>query len=489
MNIVLNKTFLNVFKFFSKKSLNDLIIIFDEAHNLERVARKVYDKHISERRLEFGLGELGHILDEIKEWKNDLLNNSNLTQEDVEEAIQRRYSMDEEQIKSLQSFIECILVAMRSIKIDETIIKSATENYNPNIQIADPKKPYDDRKDEFKKELLRTVGGNEKFVRESMSKLYAFGQWLDERLSEEDENELKSSCTIISGSLYEYIEEIPKKNGYYPHMSIRKNKNKYGKIIRQINIHLSLPEIITAPVIMEMYGGILMSATLEPFDVLKQVLGIGRETVERTEGLRFPLKNRRTYIVGRDKELDVGWDRIKYRYVPDMLVAQNDTNPVSEKYQQNTVEYIIDGSNRSVLIFFKNKQEARKYYNLLKNKYNGRILLNDSSNNSGNIKDEFYLMGDRGQKPIMCTYIGGSLAEGVDFRDDRARAVVIVGIGYTSSDMLTNADITAYNVKFGGNIGWTYVVQVPTIRKIRQAMGRVIRSDTDYGVRIGLVIK
>ncbi len=95
-----------------------------------------------------------------------------------------------------------------------------------------------------------------------------------------------------------------------------------------------------------------MSATLEPFDVLKQVLGIRRETVERTEGLQFPLKNRRTYIVGRNKELDVGWDRIKYRYVPDMLVAQNDTNPVSEKYQQNTVENIIDGSNRSVLIFW-----------------------------------------------------------------------------------------------------------------------------------------
>lgn len=109
-----------------------------------------------------------------------------------------------------------------------------------------------------------------------------------------------------------------------------------------------------------------MSATLEPFDVLKQVLGIERETVERTEGLQFPLKNRRTYVVRRDKELDVGWDRIKYKNVPDMLVSKNDTNPASEKYQQNTVENIIDGSNRSVLIFFKNKKEARKYYNLLK---------------------------------------------------------------------------------------------------------------------------
>lgn len=489
VNIVLNKIFLNIFKFFSKKSLNDLIIIFDEAHNIERVARKVYAKHISERRLEFGRGELEHVLDEIKERKNDLLNdrNLNLTKEDVEEEIRRRYPIGEEQLKSLQSFIECTLVAMRSIKIDETIIKSATDEYKPNIQIADPRKPYYDRKDEFEEQLLKAVGGNENLIRESISKLNALGYWLDKRLSEEDEHELKSSCTIISGFLHEYIEEMPKKNGYYPYMSI--SKNNYGQILRQLNIHLSLPEIITAPVIMEMYGGILMSATLEPFDVLKQVLGIGREMVERTEGLQFPLKNRRTYVVGRDKELDVGWDRIKYRNVPDRLVSENDTNPVSEKYQQNTVENIIDGSNRSVLIFFKNKQEARKYYNLLKNKYNGRIFLNDSSNNSGIIKDKFYRMGDRGQKPIMCTYIGGSLAEGVDFRDDRARTVVIVGIGYTPKDMLTYADITAYKVKFGEDIGWKYVVQVPTIRKTRQAMGRVIRSGTDYGVRILMDIR
>lgn len=159
--------------------------------------------------------------------------------------------MDEEQLKSLKSFIECILVALRSIKIDETIIKSATDKHI--IQIANPKKPYDARKDEFKDELLRTVVGNEKFIQESISKLQAFGYWLDERLSEEDEHELKSSCTIISGFLHDYIEEMPKKKGYYPYMSI--SKNNYGQIFKQLNIHLSLPEIITAPVIMEMYGG------------------------------------------------------------------------------------------------------------------------------------------------------------------------------------------------------------------------------------------
>jgi len=32
--------------------------------------------------------------------------------------------------------------------------------------------------------------------------------------------------------------------------------------------------------------------------------------------------------------------------------------------------------------------------------------------------------------------------------------------------------------------GWAYAVEIPTIRKTRQALGRVIRSPEDFGVRI-----
>jgi DNA excision repair protein ERCC-2 len=43
---------------------------------------------------------------------------------------------------------------------------------------------------------------------------------------------------------------------------------------------------------------------------------------------------------------------------------------------------------------------------------------------------------------------------------------------------------SAYDHSFGYGAGWEYAVQVPTVRKIRQAMGRVVRSPVDYGVRI-----
>jgi DNA excision repair protein ERCC-2 len=61
---------------------------------------------------------------------------------------------------------------------------------------------------------------------------------------------------------------------------------------------------------------------------------------------------------------------------------------------------------------------------------------------------------------------------------------VVVGVGYSALNDRMHAVESAYDHEFGYGAGWEYAVQVPTIRKIRQAMGRVVRSPTDYGVRI-----
>ncbi|MFZ3059499.1 MAG: helicase C-terminal domain-containing protein [Candidatus Methanoperedens sp.] len=41
---------------------------------------------------------------------------------------------------------------------------------------------------------------------------------------------------------------------------------------------------------------------------------------------------------------------------------------------------------------------------------------------------------------------------------------------------------SAYKAEFGH--GWDYAIEIPTIRKVRQALGRVVRSPFDYGVRV-----
>ena len=59
-----------------------------------------------------------------------------------------------------------------------------------------------------------------------------------------------------------------------------------------------------------------------------------------------------------------------------------------------------------------------------------------------------------------------------------------MGVGYPALNDRMNAVESAYDHVFGYGAGWEYAVQVPSIRKIRQAMGRVVRSPADFGARI-----
>ncbi|MFB6141636.1 MAG: helicase C-terminal domain-containing protein, partial [Halosimplex sp.] len=96
----------------------------------------------------------------------------------------------------------------------------------------------------------------------------------------------------------------------------------------------------------------------------------------------------------------------------------------------------------------------------------------------------------------------GTLAEGVSFDGDDARTVVVVGVPYPHLDDRMDAVQEAYDAAFGDEdeqgagssggrnrdddegAGWRYAVEIPTVRKTRQALGRVVRSPEDFGARI-----
>jgi len=87
------------------------------------------------------------------------------------------------------------------------------------------------------------------------------------------------------------------------------------------------------------------------------------------------------------------------------------------------------------------------------------------------------------------TSLWGTLGEGVSFDGDDARTVVVVGVPYPHLSDRTEAVQDAYDRAFADrdrarDPGWTYAVEIPTIRKTRQALGRVIRGPEDFGVRI-----
>jgi DNA excision repair protein ERCC-2 len=82
--------------------------------------------------------------------------------------------------------------------------------------------------------------------------------------------------------------------------------------------------------------------------------------------------------------------------------------------------------------------------------------------------------------------MGGRVSEGVDFPNDELQVVIVVGIPYAKPSPSSNAVRDLYMRRYGRDKGWQYAIEVPAIRKVQQAIGRLIRTEKDIGVAIAL---
>lgn len=77
------------------------------------------------------------------------------------------------------------------------------------------------------------------------------------------------------------------------------------------------------------------------------------------------------------------------------------------------------------------------------------------------------------------TVVGGIFGEGVDLIDDRLSGVIIIGVGFPSMTFERDLITTYYDNRQESGRNYAYIY--PGINKILQAMGRVIRSESDKG--------
>lgn len=83
---------------------------------------------------------------------------------------------------------------------------------------------------------------------------------------------------------------------------------------------------------------------------------------------------------------------------------------------------------------------------------------------------------------VLFAVTGGRISEGLDFPGEELEVVIIVGIPYPHPNARLNALVRYCDYRYGN--GWDHAIKTPTMRKMRQAIGRVIRSETDRGVAV-----
>ena len=279
-----------------------------------------------------------------------------------------------------------------------------------------------------------------------------------EREYKSGDADTRRDCAALSafGFIDSYLRNADEP-GYFPVAGVRRGEGD-DRVAARAELYTCLPDEVTASLFDSVHASVLMSATLRPFDVLSRVLGLN-DPVELAYGTHFPEERRETFVAD----------------LPALFSSERDDPGVTQEVT-TFLEDVIDHSAGNALVFFPSFGEAERYHGLLD--VDAELVLDRVGESARSVRRS---LEEDGKRAVL-TYLWGTLTEGVDFPDDVARTAVVVGVGYPYLSDRKRAVESAYEEEFGD--GWKYAVEAPTVRKTRQALGRVVRSPDDYGVRI-----
>ncbi len=244
---------------------------------------------------------------------------------------------------------------------------------------------------------------------------------------------------------------------------ISEKQSKYGPFLT-LNYSCLDPSIITTPIFNRIHAGVLMSGTLKPTFMYKDVMGIERGR-EQEYGSPFPAENKLSMIIPETST--------KYS-----LRSESMYQRIGEKCSE--LASLIPGN---VAFFFPSygvRDGVGRFFRSTK-----KIFIERSEMSKE--EKEIFLAQFKAENQsggALLGVTGANFAEGVDLPGDLLNGVVVVGLPLAKPDLKTQEIIQYYEKKYGK--GWDYGYIYPAINKCLQSAGRCIRSETDKGAVIFL---
>lgn len=403
----------------------EVIAIFDEAHNIEQAARDHAGQTLSERTLDAAI-------DECREYDDNRADVGEQVFRDFRSALQSAYADVAENQTINQDDWSDIEITLEGGT--DALTRQFKEAHVTNQSIPD-----------------------------QLEAVREFGQELDrqyESAYKRGDSETRQECpTRTAAAFIDAYLEKHSDTEIYPVVSVTRSST--GDIYGRAELYTCLPETVTQPLFAGLHASILMSATLRPFEVTAQSLGLS-EPETMAFSLPFPLQNRRTFAVN----------------VPPLFAADRD-DPHLQETVTTVLEDAIKFTPGNVLVFFPSYAEADRYTSLVET--GGSVYCDKPGTRVESMRQSFVESSDA----ALFTSVWGTLTEGVSFDGDAARSVIVVGVPYPHLNDRLRAVQDAYADAFDEpDAGWKYAVEVPTVRKTRQALGRVIRSPAEVGTRL-----
>lgn len=267
----------------------------------------------------------------------------------------------------------------------------------------------------------------------------------------EESSKEKSATLLISKFLKEW----------------QKEQKGYLRVLRRKNNQISLKVLCLDPspatsILNDTYATILMSGTLVPLEMHRDLLGLKPEKTEMYEySSPFPKENR-VNIVCTD---------ISTKY----------TKRNNEEFQKiaDKISDVISITPGNTGVFFPSYAVLESIIPLIKTKKKKFIQKREMSPNDvkETIKDYKML---KNEGAVIFGVQGGSFSEGIDYANGEMKCAIVVGVGLDEMNLEIKGIIDYYQQKFGK--GWEYGYLYPGVIKGLQASGRCIRSEKDRAV-------
>ena len=237
--------------------------------------------------------------------------------------------------------------------------------------------------------------------------------------------------------------------------------------ILSLNYKCLDPGVVSRFVVSQAFSTVLMSGTLTPTSMFREVLGFEEnDTEEMVLESPFPEENRLSIIIPKTSTKFTARNEAQYRDIGGVVTK---------------VVNAVPGNTAVFFPSFRLRDDVYKHMrDCEKTVFVERPGL--TKREKEELLENFKSYKEAGA--VLLGVISGSFGEGIDLPGDFLKAVIVVGLPLQKPDLETNALIKYYDEKFGK--GWDYGYLFPAFNRTLQSAGRCIRSETDRGVIIFL---
>jgi len=327
---------------------------------------------------------------------------------------------------------------------------------------------------------------------ESIGELPAIAEAIDEIYSLDPNANRSTSIDAVGNLISEWFSQ--NHTDYFRYVNLEpNNRNSAPESTApwmeawepRLTLYNTIPSRKLAQIFANCAGGVLMSATLTPVDVFQQTSGLNaftKETDRPVTDVRYPLDfpehNRTSLVVPNDEFTRAN------RGKP---TAKTDEMAETRRSYATTIKEIAT-SYGNILLALPNYREAEWAATILQQSDAvTKPVIKDRSSTATVTDDLLEQFFDDDTHKILLTSARGTVTEGIDYKGNKLHTAAVLGVPYPPSNVPTvQATMAAYENTFDGLSYGPYelVLGIPTVRKVRQAIGRVIRSPSERGVRL-----